>query len=243
MVLEGLGVPYESFLRHQEAAVQNVHSSSESLPKCAKMLESFGLGTAFRVPSLLLNLEKLCNVKNLDANVFYRQMLELATHHVLRELKNRARIPIPGAYTLVGVADVHKYLGPGEIFVCIRPNDSNEVTYLEGDVVISRSPTIHPGDVQVVRAIGRPKAGSPFAKEPLANTVVFSVRGMFNKFFFLDSFAQVYACQERDRCPPCLVEVISTATSTISSRSTPIPNFDRHAPWRLPRMRQRRERP
>ncbi|KAI4527022.1 RdRP-domain-containing protein [Schizophyllum commune Loenen D] len=177
MVLEGLGVPYESFLRHQEAAVQNVHSSSESLPRCAKMLESFGLGTAFRVPSLLLNLEKLCNVKNLDANVFYRQMLELATHHVLRELKNRARIPIPGAYTLVGVADVHKYLGPGEIFVCIRPSDSNEVTYLEGDVVISRSPTIHPGDVQVVRAIGRPKAGSPFAKEPLANTVVFSVRG------------------------------------------------------------------
>jgi len=44
-------------------------------------------------------------------------------------------------------------------------------------VLISRSPVIHPGDVQVVRAIGRPPPDSPFAKESLVNTVVFSVNG------------------------------------------------------------------
>ena len=37
---------------------------------------------------------------------------------------------------------------------------------------------IHPGDVQVVRAIGQPPEGSPFATEPLANSVVFSIKGL-----------------------------------------------------------------
>lgn len=36
---------------------------------------------------------------------------------------------------------------------------------------------IHPGDVQGVRAIGRPPVGSPFEKEPLPNAVVFSIKG------------------------------------------------------------------
>lgn len=41
---------------------------------------------------------------------------------------------------------------------------------------------IHPGDVRIVTAIGRPPPGSPFEKEPLPNAVVFSVKGRI--FFF-----------------------------------------------------------
>ena len=37
---------------------------------------------------------------------------------------------------------------------------------------------IHPGDVQIVRAIGKPPAGSPFEREPLPNSVVFSIKGI-----------------------------------------------------------------
>lgn len=37
---------------------------------------------------------------------------------------------------------------------------------------------IHPGDVQIVKAIGKPPPGSPFEKEPLPNAVVFSIKGM-----------------------------------------------------------------
>ncbi|KAL1680626.1 RNA dependent RNA polymerase-domain-containing protein [Schizophyllum commune] len=185
MLLEGLGVPYETFFQHQNAAVQDAYSSTESLTKAARMLEALGLGTSFRLPSVLLNLVKLCDIENIVDNKFYSRMLEFAIHHVLRELKNHARIPIPGAYTLVGVADVHGYLKEWEIFVCIKPHDSDEVTFLEGDILISRSPSIHPGDVQIARAIGCPRPGSPFAKEPLANTVVFSVRGMLIKLPYI----------------------------------------------------------
>ena len=99
---------------------------------------------------------------------------------VLRELKHHARIPVPGpeSWTLVGVADIHGQLEEGEIFACIdSPNDSRLI-YLEGPCLISRSPTIHPGDIQMVHAIGRPPAGSALASESLRNTVVFSIQGM-----------------------------------------------------------------
>ncbi|KAL1748886.1 RNA dependent RNA polymerase-domain-containing protein [Schizophyllum fasciatum] len=176
MLLEGLGVPYETFLKYQDMAVADAHRATESLEHAARMLESFGLGTSFRLSSVMLNLEKL-GIDSFPGDTFYDRMLEFAINHVLRVLKNHARIPVPGAHTLVGVADVHRYLREGEIFACVKPHDSNKVEYLEGDILISRSPTIHPGDVQVVRAIGLPPAGSPFSHEPLHNTVVFSVRG------------------------------------------------------------------
>ena len=97
----------------------------------------------------------------------------------LRELKHHARIPVPDGWTLVGAADVHGYLQEGEIFACIDPVDKTGVFYLEGPILISRSPTIHPGDVQVVHAIGRPPPGSPFERESLRNGVIFSIHGQY----------------------------------------------------------------
>ncbi|KAJ6509230.1 RNA-directed RNA polymerase 2 [Mycena vitilis] len=180
MLLEGLGVPCEVFMGYQNKAVREVQASTRSLDAFARMLEIHGLGTAYRLPSVLLGLKQL-GIDTLPGNKFYRKMLDFAVHHVLRLLKNKARIPIKDAVTLtsstVGVADVHRYLKEGEIFVCTREADSNRLNFIEGDVLISRSPTIHPGDVQVVRAIGKPPSGSCFDHEPLPNTVVFSVRG------------------------------------------------------------------
>ncbi|TRM65783.1 RNA dependent RNA polymerase-domain-containing protein [Schizophyllum amplum] len=178
MLLEAIGVPYETFLKYQNIAVADAHRATESLEHAARMLESFGLGTSYRLTSVMLSLHRL-GIDCLPGDKFYDRMLEFAINHVLRVLKNHARIPVPNAYTLVGVADVHKELKEGEVFACVKPHDSNKPIYLEGDVLISRSPTIHPGDVQVARAIGRPREGSCFAKEPLFNTVVFSVRGTF----------------------------------------------------------------
>ncbi|KAH9857867.1 RdRP-domain-containing protein [Lenzites betulinus] len=174
MLLEGLGVPARVFQTLQENAVRDVQASVESLEQSARLLECHGLGASFRLTSVMLGLHKL-GVGPLDDDEFWRQSMDFAVNHVLRELKHKARIPVPGGWTLVGVADVHGYLEEGEIFVCI---DSPEgVCYLEGRTLISRSPTIHPGDVQVVQAIGRPPPGSPFERESLRNTVVFSTKG------------------------------------------------------------------
>ncbi|KAI9462500.1 RdRP-domain-containing protein [Lactarius psammicola] len=176
MLLEGLGIPYDVFKKLQDAAVRDVEEAATSLKNAANTLDLFGLATSYRLPSTLLHLEKL-GLSPDDLGDFYDQMLAFSIHHILRDLKHHARIPVRDGYTLVGVADIHCYLQEGEVFACVSDQETDSIRYLEGPVLISRSPVIHPGDVQVVRAIGRPPPGSPFAKESLMNTVVFSVNG------------------------------------------------------------------
>ncbi|PCH33560.1 RdRP-domain-containing protein, partial [Wolfiporia cocos MD-104 SS10] len=176
MLLEGLGVPGEVFLTLQEQAVRDTRRALNSLETAARLLEAHGLGASFRLSSTMLGLHKLGLAPFLE-DMFWRQMMDFAVNHVLRELKHHARIPVPGGWTLVGVADVHGWLQEGEIFACIDPQDHSGLIYLEGLTLISRSPTIHPGDVQVVHAIGRPPPGSPFERESLRNSVVFSIHG------------------------------------------------------------------
>lgn len=139
------------------------------------MMETHGLGSVYKIPFILKSLEKL-DIVDFSGDDFYVRMRELAVNHILRDLKFRARIPIPGAWTLVGVADIHRYLKPNQIFTCIRPVHGG-VKYLSGRVLIFRSPVIHPGDVQIVEAIGAPPLNSCFQEEELPNTVVFSVQG------------------------------------------------------------------
>lgn len=127
--------------------MRDAQESTDSLETAARMLEAHGLGASYRLSSVMLSLHKLY-LDTLD-DKFYHRSLEFAVHHVLRELKQHARIPIPGAWTLVGVADIHRYLKEGEIFACLRTS-SRKTVYLEGPILISRSPTIHPGDVSQV---------------------------------------------------------------------------------------------
>jgi RNA-dependent RNA polymerase len=177
MILEGLGVPYSVFEMYQDKAVHEVQSSKKDIFDSAHMLEKYGLGMSFRVTSVLTSLSKL-GISHLSEDRFYVKSLDFAVNHILRDLKNHARIPVPKAWTLVGVCDVHDQLEKNQIFACIKETTSNSFVYLEGPVLISRSPTIHPGDVQVAYAIGRPLPGSSFSIEPLPNTVVFSAKGI-----------------------------------------------------------------
>ncbi|TDL28673.1 RdRP-domain-containing protein [Rickenella mellea] len=172
MLLEGLGVRAPVFMKLQDDAVRDVKKATESLRGAARLLETHGLGTSFRLTSVLLNLDKL-GLQLKDR--FYHKMLDLTVNHILRELKHHARIPVPG-WNLVGVADEHNYLEENEVFICVHQTDAAPI-YLEGMVTISRSPTIHPGDIQLVKAIGQPPKNSPFAQEPLENTIVFSTKG------------------------------------------------------------------
>lgn len=178
MLLEGLGVPYEVFKSLQDDAIEAARRSIESLEWSAQLLDGHGLGASFRLSSALLGLHKL-GLGPLNADVFLRQMMDFAINHVLRELKHHARIPVSGSdsWTLVGIADNYGWLEEGQVLVCVDAPDEAALIYLEGPILVSRSPTIHPGDVQVVHAVGKPPAGSPFAQDPPRNTVVFPIRG------------------------------------------------------------------
>ncbi|KAI0690041.1 RdRP-domain-containing protein [Cytidiella melzeri] len=177
MMLEDLHITggYDFLKKLQDVVVAHTERAITSLGEAASLFESYGLGTSFKLASTLLNLHKLG--MSMWDNELLKQLTGFAVHHVLRELKYRSRIPVPEGWTLPGIADIHGYLREREIYACITSNDGSEPRYLEGPVMVFRSPTIHPGDIQLVTGIGKPPRGSPYDREPLPNTVVFSIKG------------------------------------------------------------------
>ena len=176
-ILEGLGVRTEVFLDYQAKAVKDVLRSNESVRMAAKTLDIYGLGNSYRLSSILTSIS---NLHYELSDPFYKEIVKDTIFHALRDIKYRSRIPVPG-WTLVGVADTHSYLKEGEVFVCLEEK-KGERTYLQGPVCVSRSPSIHPGDIQMARAIGSPPQDSPFAFERLQNTIVFSTQGKYVYF-------------------------------------------------------------
>ncbi|EKM55560.1 uncharacterized protein PHACADRAFT_173707 [Phanerochaete carnosa HHB-10118-sp] len=177
MLLEELdilgGYDFLKFL--QESVVEKTEAAVQSLYAAADLFDDFNLGRTYDLSNVFRELHHM-GIATLD-DTFSQQVLCFGRHHVLRDLKYRARIPVPSGWNLVGVADIHGCLEEGEIFACVIPYEGQEPIYLHGPTLISRSPVIHRGDVQVVRAIGPPPPGSPFEIEPLHNSVVFSTKG------------------------------------------------------------------
>lgn len=101
MVLEGLGVEYKVFADYQAAAVLEAENARGDFKQAGRLLDPFR-----------------------------KHLMDFAINHVLRELKYRTRIPIPG-YTLVGVADIHGWLEPEEVFACIVNQQTKKLEYLE----------------------------------------------------------------------------------------------------------------
>ncbi|KAG9008076.1 hypothetical protein FRB94_013733 [Tulasnella sp. JGI-2019a] len=187
MILETLGVPARAFIKLQDEAVDDIELAAQSLRECASLLlDAHGCGTSFRLSSVFYSLSKLGIGLQEEAPAslhvlkddFIDRAIEFAVNHVLRVIKHKARIPVKGSYTLVGVADIHGYLKPNEVFVCIKERDKRTV-WLEGNLLVTRSPQAHPGDVQFVHAIGQPPADSPFTpdRNPRHNSIVFSTNG------------------------------------------------------------------
>lgn len=182
MILEARGVPRQTFLDLQQDVIDRTRASTRSLVEAAALLESNDLGASYRLPSLFRRLSKrLSNFPDVEAYLleqgFMTRVLDYSVNHVLRGLKYRGRIQIPNAWTLVGVPDHHGILNEGEIFVCMREAKDAPLQYLTGKVVVTRSPTCHPGDVMVMTAIGRPPPGSAFVIETPVNCVLFSTKG------------------------------------------------------------------
>ena len=73
----------------------------------------------------------------------------------------------------LGIMDESKILKENQVYCCYTHNGA-EPRVLNGNVVITRSPALHPGDVQLVEAVDVP-AGHPL--QALHNVVVFSSHG------------------------------------------------------------------
>ncbi|KAI6163945.1 RNA dependent RNA polymerase-domain-containing protein [Pisolithus thermaeus] len=191
-VLEDRGIPIQAFLELQEKAASNARSADKSLSMFADLLKDHNLCEDFGVPFILRRLNSLGfefdpgNPRRQLDTPFLSSLRSSAINYVLRGLKYRARIPIPGSYMLPGVADegpAYVNMGykdvyclpEGMIFACIQHSRDEKPTWIKGPCVVYRSPVIHPGDVQRVEAIGMPPENCLFGT--LRNVVVFPAQG------------------------------------------------------------------
>lgn len=169
-ILEDLHVPDKAFLKLQADAVEKLRMTTVSPINAATFMDRNSIGKPARTPWLI---RKLWDIGlSFTHDDFLRNSVELAVLVQLRELKHRSRIRVERGVTLYGIMDESGFLQEGEIY-CYTHNETGP-KLLTGPVVITRSPALHPGDVQCVTAVDVP-ADNPL--RALHNVVVFSSHG------------------------------------------------------------------
>ncbi|KAL3211629.1 hypothetical protein MRX96_051995 [Rhipicephalus microplus] len=105
--------------------------------------------------------------------IFRQSMCKFSSEHedlyVLKtskpqELKTKARILVPPAFgrTMFGVLDETGTLKYGQVFVqysndMLRYKVNDPATILEGDVIVTKNPCMHPGDIRKLTAVNVPQ--------------------------------------------------------------------------------------
>jgi RNA-dependent RNA polymerase len=111
VALEDLGVKRDTFMDLQDAVKARIYSASSSLEGLAGLFKDYNIGGTFHLPLILEGLTKLgLGLKETFhqrafENAFLARVVRGSAYHMLRELKYKARIPVPRSYRLVGVAD------------------------------------------------------------------------------------------------------------------------------------------
>jgi len=74
----------------------------------------------------------------------------------LRDLKSKTRIFLPDGCYLMGVLDETGTLDYGQVFVQFTDPKTGDLRVITGDIVVTKPPCLHRGDVRVLQAINVP---------------------------------------------------------------------------------------
>lgn len=177
-ILEDMGVSDEWFFSVQDAALHELQAVASSAHNTAKFMKKQGIGSAIKLHDLL----HLAAREGFDFRTddFLRRLVEAAILKELRLLKHKAHIPVQKGITLFGIMDETGFLQEGEVFITFDPTgshgryDSFPGAFHACWVAVTRSPALHPGDIQIAHHV-MPPPSSPLHK--LVNCIVFSARG------------------------------------------------------------------
>eukprot|EP01103_Thecamoeba_quadrilineata_P021406 TRINITY_DN9833_c0_g1_i1.p1 TRINITY_DN9833_c0_g1~~TRINITY_DN9833_c0_g1_i1.p1 ORF type:complete len:1053 (-),score=216.06 TRINITY_DN9833_c0_g1_i1:401-3313(-) len=173
-VLEDRGVDLTTFRSLQKQAISVLREASTSAKKAAAFFKFKSIGApSFKLARVIKGLADLG--LNFSDDPFLAKVLELSLLMSLRDLKHRARIPVPNGFTLMGVMDETRFLEEGQIFVPIYGEDGWMAPH--GPVLVARSPVHHPGDVQMATAVRLTDLPPKSPLLSLKNCVVFSQKG------------------------------------------------------------------
>jgi hypothetical protein len=109
---------------------------------------------------------------------FLTNIVKVAAMSSLRDMKYRVRIPLKKGYVLYSIMDETNELKEGEVYIATDSRDESgkrrRHTLIESRVVVTRAPALHPGDIQITKAVEVSKS-SPL--NDLSNCIVFSQQG------------------------------------------------------------------
>ena len=174
-ILEDMGLSAAWFLKEQTAALENLQLVTAHISNTTGFLKRQGIADLVGFPRLIRRLEAV----GLDykRDQFMRSVVEAAILRELRLMKYKARIPVEQGVTLFGIMDETGYLEEGEIFVTFDKAPFIGCHFLDLDnrqMLVTRSPALHPGDIQLATNIIPPEYHPLRA---LRNCIIFSQKG------------------------------------------------------------------
>lgn len=179
-ILEDMGTNDEWFFTEQNKALTLLRGVAETAANTSTFLEYQGIGLQAGVPKLIRRLD----ARKVDyrGDAFLKSVVEHVVLRELRLLKHRARIPVDKGVTLFGVMDETAFLKEGEVYIHYdnrKPGRYHgiEGSLHDGSVIVTRSPALHPGDIQLAKMV-TPPVNHPLRQ--LRNCIVFSQRGPRN---------------------------------------------------------------
>lgn len=188
LVLSALGIPDEKIRRKLNMMLENFENAMQNDGKAIELLQRF-----IDPNQVTLSLAQMVSNGFRRTNEpFVNSLLALWKSWHLKHVKEKARIVIDKGANLLGCLDEagvlkghfnakipasnasyeEKLAGLPEIFVQISHLDEpSELKIIEGICILARNPSLHPGDIRVVRAVNRPEL------RHLSDVVVFPQTG------------------------------------------------------------------
>ncbi|KAD2804274.1 hypothetical protein E3N88_37651 [Mikania micrantha] len=177
-LLSTLGIEDRIFETKQKQAVCLLDAILKDPMKAEEALELMSAGENTNIMKGMLS----CGYKP-DAEPFLSMMLQVFRATKLLELRTKTRIFVPQGRIMMGCLDETRTLEYGQVFVQFSSagrgplgddysgTGSCKSQIVRGDVVVSRNPCLHPGDVRVLKAVNVP------ALHHMVDCVVFPQKG------------------------------------------------------------------
>ncbi|KAI1800727.1 RdRP-domain-containing protein [Daldinia bambusicola] len=176
-ILEDMGVAKEWFLEVQNRELERLRMITAQILNTVTFLRRQKVAEQLNFSKFIRRLDKLGIDYKKDK--FLCSVVETVVLREVRLLKHKARIPVEKGVTLFGVMDEFGFLEEDEIFVTFEEEKlyrkrGIHINLHNRLVLITRSPALHPGDIQV-RTVVVPPDDHPLRS--LSNCVVFSQKG------------------------------------------------------------------
>ncbi|KAG2701579.1 hypothetical protein I3760_06G052500 [Carya illinoinensis] len=181
-LLSNLGVKDQAFQKRQREALDLLNAILKDPLRAQVALEMMFSEDITKVLKEML----LCDYKP-DVEPFLSMMLQAFHASKLMDLRFGTRIFVPNGRYMMGCLDETRTLEYGQVFLQVSrfsrqlckqtshmftTSTSNPNNYiLEGEVIVARDPSLHPGDVRVLKAVNVP------ALHHMVDCVVFPQKG------------------------------------------------------------------